>query len=54
MSTILDERVGGFAGELAGIGVALFPRKGRMGMDQILLVRPRAGGVSGMPALRVF
>jgi cyclopropane-fatty-acyl-phospholipid synthase len=37
---------------LVGGGLAF--EEGRMGVDQILLVRPRAGGVSGMPALRVF
>jgi cyclopropane-fatty-acyl-phospholipid synthase len=37
---------------LVGGGLAF--EEGRMGVDQILLVRPRVGGVSGMPALRVF
>ncbi len=37
---------------LVGGGLAF--EEGRMGVDQILAVRPRVGGVSGMPALRVF
>ncbi len=37
---------------LVGGGLAF--EEGRMGVDQILLVRPRVDGVSGMPALRVF
>jgi cyclopropane-fatty-acyl-phospholipid synthase len=36
------------------IGGALAFEEGRMGVDQILSVRPRVGGVSGMPSLRVF
>jgi cyclopropane-fatty-acyl-phospholipid synthase len=37
---------------LVGGGLAF--EEGRMGVDQILSVRPRVGGPSGMPALRVF
>ena len=37
---------------LVGGGLAF--EEGRMGVDQILAVRPRVGGASGMPALRVF
>ena len=36
------------------IGGGLAFEEGRMGVDQILAVRPRAGGGSGMPALRVL
>jgi cyclopropane-fatty-acyl-phospholipid synthase len=36
------------------VGGALAFEEGRMGVDQILAVRPRVGGLSGMPALRVF
>jgi cyclopropane-fatty-acyl-phospholipid synthase len=36
------------------VGGALAFEEGRMGVDQILSVRARVGGVSGMPALRVF
>jgi cyclopropane-fatty-acyl-phospholipid synthase len=36
------------------VGGALAFEEGRMGVDQILAVRPRAAGVSGMPGLRVF
>jgi cyclopropane-fatty-acyl-phospholipid synthase len=36
------------------VGGSLAFEEGRMGVDQILAVRPRPGGVSGMPALRVL
>ncbi len=36
------------------IGGGLAFEEGRMGVDQILLVRPRADGGSGLPALRAF
>jgi cyclopropane-fatty-acyl-phospholipid synthase len=35
------------------VGGGLAFEEGRMGVDQILSVRPHAGGVSGMPAVRV-
>jgi cyclopropane-fatty-acyl-phospholipid synthase len=34
------------------VGGALAFQEGRMGVDQILAVKPRPGGVSGMPATR--